>query len=318
MKKPKKILFICGSLNQTTINYQIAQELPEYEHFYSPFYADGFIRTLAEAGILDFSILGGIPRKATEKFLNEKGCNIDYRGTSHNYDLVVTCTDLIVPKNIRTKNIILIQEGMTDPEDYRYHLVRKLRLPRFLANTSMTGLSHAYQKFCVASEGFKKIFENKGVDPQKVEVTGIPNFDNVAAYHNNDFPHKNYVLAGTSHLRETMKYENRKAFIQKAVEIAGDDQLIFKLHPNENMKRAYREIEKYAPKALIYNSGNTNHMLANCHTLLTKYSTIIMVALALGKKVYSDLNEDYQELITPLQTGGKSAKMIADVCREYL
>ncbi len=318
MKRKKRILFICGSLNQTTINHQIAQALPEYKHYYTSFYADGFIRMLAESGFLDFSILGGIPRQATEKFLNSRECQIDYRGTSHDYDLVVTCTDLIVPQNIRTKNIILIQEGMTDPEDYRYHLVKKLRLPRFLANTSMTGLSHAYQKFCVASEGFKEIFVNKGVDPDKIEVTGIPNFDNVAAYHNNDFPHKDYVLAGTSHLRETMKYENRKAFILKAVKIAGRDKLIFKLHPNENMKRAYREIEKYAPNALIYNSGNTNHMLANCHTLVTKYSTIIMVALALGKKVYSDLKEEYQKKITPLQTGGTSASMIADVCRRYL
>ena len=232
--------------------------------------------------------------------------------------MIVTCSDLIVPKNIKGKNIILVQEGMTDPEDYRYHLVRKLRLPRLIANTSMAGLSDAYQKFCIISEGYREIFINKGVDPAKLEVTGIPNFDNVKQYEKNDFPHRDYVLAATSHIRETLKYENRKAFIRKAVEIANGKKLIFKLHPNEKRKRAFGEIEKYAPGSLIFQEGNTNHMIANCHTMLTRYSTVIMIALALGKKVYSDLSDEMQKKITPLQTGGKSAARIAAICRQYL
>ena len=37
----KKVLFICGSLNQTTQMYKIAQELPELEHYFTPHYHDG-------------------------------------------------------------------------------------------------------------------------------------------------------------------------------------------------------------------------------------------------------------------------------------
>ena len=36
--RPKKILFICGSLNQTTQMHQIANELPEYRKVFSPYY----------------------------------------------------------------------------------------------------------------------------------------------------------------------------------------------------------------------------------------------------------------------------------------
>ncbi len=314
----KKILYICGSLNQTTINYQIYQELQEYDSWFSPFYDDGFIGLITKTGFLNFSILAGNAKRSTLKFLKQRNCQIDYKGKLNDYDLIVTCSDLIVPKNIKGKNIILVQEGMTDPEDYRYHLTKNLKLPRFIANTSMAGLSDAYQKFCIISEGYREIFTKKGVNPEKLEVTGIPNFDNVKQYEKNDFPHKDYVLAASSHMRETMKYENRKAFIEKAVKIANGDKLIFKLHPNEKRERAFREIEKYAPGSLIFQEGNTNHMIANCHTMLTRYSTVIMVALAMGKKVYSDLSQELQEKITPLQTGGKSAERIANVCREYL
>jgi hypothetical protein len=36
----KRVLFICGSINQTTQMHQIASELPEYDHYFTPYYAD--------------------------------------------------------------------------------------------------------------------------------------------------------------------------------------------------------------------------------------------------------------------------------------
>ena len=314
----KKILLICGNLNQTTMQYQISQHLGDYEYFYTPYYSDGFIKILTKAGLTDFSVLGGQPRMSTENFLREKGLSIDYEGTSHAYDLVVTCSDLIVPKNIRQTKIVLIQEGMTDPENYKYHIVKNLRLPRYLANTSMTGLSDAYQTFCVMSEGWKELFINKGVNPDKIAVTGIPNFDNVGRFAENDFPHKDYVLAATSHLRETLKFENRKKFINNVMAIADGRSVIFKLHPNENKERAVREIEKYASEATIFTQGNTNHMIANCDTLVTKYSSVVLIAAAMGKTIYSDLDPEFLQKLTPLQNGGQSAKNIADICKNHL
>ncbi len=243
---------------------------------------------------------------------------LDFKGQANHYDLVVTTNDTSIPKNIRSKQIILVQEGMMTPENFSYHLVRKLRLPRYLGNTAMTGLSHAYQKFCVASEGFKEIYVRKGIDPAKIEVTGIPNFDDLDKYRQNDFPFENYVLGATSWLRESWQYEDRKAFIFKTLDIAGGRQLIFKLHPRENHERARWEIERYAPDALIFHAGNTNHMIANCQEIVTKYSSVLMTALGLDKPVHSDIEPEIVGKLRPMQNGGTSAERIAEICREYL
>lgn len=298
--------------------YEISLHLGGHDCYFSPFFADPFLQKMANAGLLDFCSLGGPAKRNTVNYLHDHNCKIDNEGQRNNYDLVITCSDLLIPKSITDIPIVHVQEGMTDPEDIRYHLVKTLKLPRFLANTSMMGLSNAYVKFCVMGEGWKDIFIKKGVDPKKIAVTGLPNFDNVESLKNNDFPHKNYVLAITSALRETIKPENRIKFIKDVVSIAGDRKIIFKLHPIEKKSRAIREIKRYAPHAKIYTSGNTDHMVANCDVMVTRYSTVVLVAIALGKKVYSDFTEEELKQRVPLQNGGKSGKNIADICLKYL
>jgi len=314
----KKILFICGSLNQTTMMYKISQQLQEFDQYFSPYYADGLLGFFADKGMFDFTVVGGKFRAATEKFLAEKNLKLDYKGANNDYDYVFTCSDLIIPKNIRNKKIVLVQEGMTDPEKLNYYIVRYLGLPRYLASTSMSGLSHAYDLFCVASEGYKDFFVRKGCDPNKIVATGIPNFDNCKEYVNNDFPHKNYVLVCTSDMRETVSYENRKKTILDAVKIANGRPMIFKLHPNEKVKRAAEEINKYAPGALVFSTGNTNEMIANCDVLITKYSTVVYVGMALGKEVYSYFDINMLRRLTPMQNGGNSHRNIADVFRKRI
>jgi hypothetical protein len=61
---------------------------------------------------------------------------LDFEGRSRDYDLVVSSGDLIFPCRIRGSKLVLAQEGMTDPENLVYHLVRSLRLPRWAAQTS--------------------------------------------------------------------------------------------------------------------------------------------------------------------------------------
>ncbi len=310
----KKILFICGSLNQTSMMHQISRFFGEHECYFTPYYADGLINYVVGKGYLNFSILNGTFRKNTEKYLRENNLKMDYRGVSHNYDLVYTCADLIYPKNIRDKKVILVQEGMTDPETIMFHLVKYLRLPRWLASTSTMGMSHRYTYFCVASEGYREFFINrKNVNPDKLIITGIPNFDNVKQFLNNDFPHKNYVLVCTSDARETYKIENRIAFIKDCVKIAAGKQLIFKLHPNEHFARASEEVNTHAPGALVLTSGNTNHMIANCDVLITKFSSVSFVGLVLGKEVHSYFDIEELKRLLPWQNNGTSAERIAKV-----
>ncbi len=318
LTKRKKILFIGGSMNQTTMMHQIANHLTEYDNYFTPFYSDGKELIALKLGFINNTILGGVFRERTIEYIEKHDLQLDYAGKKNDYDLVVTSSDLIIQHNIKRKKIVLVQEGMTDPQNWIYHLVKLLHLPRYFASTSTTGLSNKYDVFCVASEGYKDFFIRSGCDPDRMVVTGIPNFDNCAAYLNNDFPFKDYVLVCTSDMRETLKFENRKRFIIDALNIANGKQLIFKLHPNEDHDRAQREVNKHAPEALVYTVGNTEEMIANCNTLITVYSSVAYIGLALGKIVYSKFNVDDLKKMIPVQNAGTSAKKIADICKKYL
>jgi hypothetical protein len=321
MSKKFPVLFICGSLNQTKMMHQIAMQMEEIEDiqaYFTPYYADGFVDLLARAGLLHASVLGGRHRRDTLRYLKEHHLLPDMRGKREHYDLVVTCSDLIVQKNIRGKRLVLVQEGITEPEGFAFQLVKYLRFPRYLANTAATGLSDKYDIFCVASEGYKKLFVKKGVRAEKMAVTGIPNFDNLQTLHDNDFPYHNYVLVATSPLREIGQFDYRPAFIKHCLEIANGRTLIFKLHPMEKARRAWREIHRLAPQAKIYIRGNTDHMIANASVVITQRSTCTFVALALGKEVHSYLDLQTLRELLPIQNAGTSAAHIAVICRQVL
>ena len=314
----KKVLFICGSMNQTTQMHQIAGRMTDYEQYFSPFFSDGLLGTASQRGLLEFTIMGRKRSQRTIDYLRSHHLRLDIGGLQHDYDLVVTCTDLIVPKHIRRKKIVLVQEGMTEPETVLFHLAKNfLWIPRWIAGTSTTGLSDAYEKFCVASEGYRELFIRKGVNPAKIEVTSIPNFDNCEQYLQNDFMHHDYVLVCTSDNRETFIYENRPKNIRKYLEMAGDSQLVFKLHPNENTERAIREIERYAPDSLVFSEGRTEEMIANSRMLIAQFSSTIFVGSALNKVVHCGLHPDELKSLTPLQNKSASIK-IADVCRQVI
>jgi hypothetical protein len=314
----RRILFICGSLNQTTQMHQIAQQLPELDHAYTPYYGHGYIEALRRARCLEFTVLGFKLRRRCLDYLERHRLPIDFHGAAGGYDLVLTCSDLIVPRNIRKQPVVLVQEGILDPAGLAFHLCRKLRvLPLWMAGTATTGLSGRYQKFCVASEGYRDQFIANGAPGERIVVTGIPNFDDCGKYQRNDFPHRNFVLVCSSDCRETFKRDDRREFIGRCLEIAAGRQLIFKLHPNENAERARREIAALAPAALVYAAGCAEEMIANCDVLITQYSSTVFVGVALGKEVhsYNDLAEVRRLL--PLQNRS-AARNIAAVCRELL
>jgi hypothetical protein len=309
-----KALYICGSVNQTRMMYQISLQLPQFESYFTPYYCEGFLKLVQKTGLLDFTVLGGRFAHLTRRFLRQRGVRLDPEGKRGPYDLVVTCSDLLVPNNVLGSRLVLVQEGMTDPETLAFHLVRHLRLPRWLASTSTTGLSNLYDVFCVASEGYRNLFVRKGVREQKIRVTGIPNFDDCERFLHNDFPYRDYVLVATSDLRETYRFENRQRFIEMANQIARGRQIIFKFHPNEDWDRARAEVRRYAPGALTFDTGNTDHMVANCSALVTRYSSVAYVALALGKPVYSEIPTRELQRLMPIQNGGMSAQNIAAEC----
>lgn len=314
----KNILLICGTLSQTKAMLAIGGELTEHNCYYTPFYCDGHLLRASRRGWLDFTAVAGPLRERSMAHLRTAHVSIDDRGEGREYDLIITCTDLIIQQNIKGKRIVLVQEGLTEPEGLVYLLVKYLGVPRVFANTAAFGLSDAYEVFCVASPGSRDLFRAKGVRPEKMVITGIPNFDNARGYLDNDFPFRDFVLVCTSNARETFKRDSRKRFLRHAVAIAGDRPVIFKLHPAERHDRAIKEIQSLVPDAVILRDGNTEHMIANCSALVAQYSTVAFTAAALGKEVHSYIDPRLLPQILPLQNGGSSARHIAEVCRGCL
>jgi len=315
----KRILFICGSLNQTTQMHRIAEQLSEHECMFTPYYGNTLETWLVFADLAEGTIAGNKLSARCLEYLNQHRLPLDPGGRIRNYDLVLTCSDLVIQKNVRHYPIVVVQEGMTDPEGFASRLVKNVPfLPRWIAGTSMTGISNQYQKFCVASEGYRQLFIRKGADPARIVVTGIPNFDDFAAYCHNDFPHRDYVLVCTTDLRETYRFERRDVLLRHVVNIAEGRRLIFKLHPNEKSERAIAEIRRYAPDALVYIHEDVGPLIANCSVVVTQYSSVTFIGLALGKRVYSCLDIDELERLMPIQNGGRSAASIARVCRQIL
>lgn len=319
--KPKKILFVCGSLNQTTQMHQIANELPEYRKVFTPYYGNRDFDMLRAIGALEYTIGGHKLGKRCLDYLRDNDLPLEWGGMLNDFDLAVHCSDLVWANNLDAKPSLLVQEGMTDPESVLFPIYKRFRkqLPGWLAGTSAFGMSDRYTKFAVASEGYKKLFASRGVDTSKMVVTGIPNFDDCTRFLKNDFPHHDYVLCATSDVREVFWYEDRKAFLLKAVEIARErnKQLIIKLHPNEKLPRATDEIKKWAPEAIVFPSGNAEVMVANCSTLICKYSSLAYVGLALEKEVFSYFDTGELKKLLPEQNG-RAAKNIAAVVRNML
>ena len=315
----ENILFVCGSLNQTTQMHEIAQQMGEYNCFFTPYYADGIEQLAANVGLLDFTVLGGRHSTETRQYLADQHLSVDERGEGHNYELVVSCSDLIVQNNIRHKRTVLVQEGITEPERKLYRLYKTFPfLPRYIANTATNGLSNSYDIFCVASQGYAEHFIRKGIRPEKIAVTGIPNFDNLRRHQQNTFPERDFVLVATTPYRESFRGDDRMAFLHRCGEIAAGRRMIFKLHPTENVERATREIRSLFPEATVLTNGNVHDMIANAATVITQQSTCTFTAVALGKDTHTYLDVAELRRLLPIQNGGSSSRQIAGIARRLL
>jgi len=317
-----KVLLICGNRNHTTTMHAIANELTDCDCAFTPYYCDDWsaLDLMRRAHLLEFVALGHEFRTRCMSYLEERNLPIDVGGARGRYDLVITCSDLIVPSNIRGIPLVGVQEGMIDPKLFWWRVMEHLPwlpLPRWAAGTAGTGLSHAYDRYCVASEGYRKDFVERGAQAERLVVTGLPNFDNFAGYLRPGHWIEGCVLACTSDGRETFRRDDRKRFIRWALEIAGDRPLVFKFHPNERMSRAVDEVRQWAPRARALTSGSGEELAANCHTLITEWSTLAYVGLALGKPTYSYRDLEAHRAMLPVQHG-RAAKNIAAVCRDVL
>jgi hypothetical protein len=160
---PPRVLFICGNRNHTTTMHAIARELPGCERWFTPYYCDEgtALDYLRRAHLLEFIALGHDLRRRSLAYLRQHDLAIDLGGARGGYDLVVTCSDLIVPSNVAGIPLVGVQEGMIDPKLFWWKVMELfpwLVLPRWAAGTAGTGLSRAYEAYCLASEGYRRDF----------------------------------------------------------------------------------------------------------------------------------------------------------------
>jgi hypothetical protein len=315
---PPQILFICGSMNQTTQMHQVARQMTDCDHAFTPYYVDGVLELARRAGLAEFTIVGDKLRNRCMAYLVREGLPIDVGGRQGTYDMVVTCSDLVMPRNLHDKRVVVVQEGLLDQTKLAFRACKAFPfLPLWIAGTSTTGLSGRYERFCVASEGYRDVFVENGVPADAIVVTGIPNFDDCIRYRKTSFPHRGFVLVCSSDARETFKRHDRAAFLRRCVAIAAGRPLVFKLHPNERIDRATHEIHAVAPNALVFSTGSAEEMIACCDVLVTQYSSTALVGLALGKEVHADVDTEALRQLVPVQDAG-AARRIAAVCHEVL
>ncbi len=101
-------------MNQTTQMHQVSEHLREYEQSFSPYYVHGFDEILRRLGLIEFTISGNKLAESCRGYLHAHGLPIDYQGKNRPYDLVVTCSDVYLQKNIRNHRIVLVQPGIHD------------------------------------------------------------------------------------------------------------------------------------------------------------------------------------------------------------
>ncbi len=105
--------------------HEIGSHLAQHNCFYTPYYCDGLLRWLGRSGLLEFTVLGGELRRLTERYLDQHRLPRDERGRQGPYDLIVTCSDLVVQGSV----IPALEGAQRSP------LFQALRLPRTVPKT---------------------------------------------------------------------------------------------------------------------------------------------------------------------------------------
>src|SRR5262249_56397242 len=100
----------------------VVQQLCECDWFVTTYYDDGYPETLKRMRLTEATPLGYKLSARTLAYFQRHQLAIDQAGLNGPYDVVVTCSDLLVPGNIRCYPIVLVQEGMTDPAGLFYRI----------------------------------------------------------------------------------------------------------------------------------------------------------------------------------------------------
>lgn len=295
--------------------------MPECECVFTPIFSRFGLPTAAARalGLLRSTTLDAAKQLRVASAIENLGLRLDL-GATQPYDLVVLGNDFFVPEGLRgVRPTVLVQEGWVWPYSWRRRLAATRLVPPLFASANGIGLSHSYDYFCVASEGYKEAFAKSGIGRHRMVVTGLPGLDRVASEFRPlvEDTERRFVLVITHPGREYQEGENRQRLLNTASSKSKGRPIVVKLHPNENHERATREVRELLPEATVLIDADTNNLVANCDALITTYSTVIYSALLLGKEVHCSYPIKEIGRLLPDQNGC-AAERIADTCRMAL
>jgi hypothetical protein len=320
MEKQRRILLICSSIEQTVQMHEIAKQLDDCDCWFTLYRHQELSGWFTQHGLAHKLATTSKLQERCINYLHEHQLPIDPTDKVDSYDIIISTPDLAIRKASRQGRLVLIQNAMLDHdlvENSRENPADRLlnRIP-FLARWLSSAADDSYDKLCLASDGYRDLYVRCGVDRSRVEVTGIPQFDNYASFLKNSFPRRDYALVVTSEEREAFHFESHRHFVLDALRIARGWPLLFRIPDSEKHQRTIEEIRQLAPQARILTSGDIGPMVANCGMLITQCLSVAFIGMALGKDVHSYINLAVAYGLLPLQNGGQSAANIARVCRD--
>jgi len=233
------------SMNQTTQMHQISSIFPSTSTPSRPITAMALTR-FCEAGIAGVhdhrrQARGTLPAVSG-------GSSPPHRlpGKKEPYDLVVTCSDVYFRRTFGQQDRAR-SGGYYRPGNLCVSTGHAISLsPLWLAGTAATGLSDAYRNSASPAKDIEISSSEKARGPTRSSSREFP-ISMTAGDIAPTLPHSHYVLVCTSPLREVFRGEDRKAFIAKpsiSPPAGGSSQA----PPDRNVKRATREISRYAPE----------------------------------------------------------------------
>ena len=110
----------CSSAAPSTTRRRCSRSrpsFPECEPAFTWYYCDGVLEVLRRLGVLESTALGGKLRARCLAYLEAQGLPLDLGGARGHYDLVDHLLRPGDPPQRARRPVVLVQEGMTDPED---------------------------------------------------------------------------------------------------------------------------------------------------------------------------------------------------------
>jgi hypothetical protein len=87
-------------------------------HHFTLFDFDGITCQISQMNLVKDTFLAGSHRRNTERYLKENKLAIDPGWSQRDYDLVVTCTDLVVQNNIRLHPLENVRRATREINQY--------------------------------------------------------------------------------------------------------------------------------------------------------------------------------------------------------